>query len=37
MPAFGMDLSATTVAEMPAVAGCNKQDYAVLFVIGVEA
>lgn len=23
-------------AEMPAVQGCNKQDYAVLFVIGVE-
>ena len=24
-------------AEMPSVAGCSKQDYAVLFVIGVEA
>ena len=23
-------------AEMPGVAGCSKQDYAVLFVIGVE-
>jgi hypothetical protein len=23
-------------AEMPAIAGCNKQDYAVLFVLGEE-
>ncbi len=24
-------------AEMPAVQGCDKQDYAVLFVVGVES
>jgi len=27
----------TPGAEMPAVTGCNKQDYAVLFVLGIEA
>ena len=31
------DFPVSPGAEMPAVAGCNKQDYAVLFVIGVEA
>eukprot|EP00287_Rhodomonas_sp_CCMP768_P008829 CAMPEP_0196738520 /NCGR_PEP_ID=MMETSP1091-20130531/15854_1 /TAXON_ID=302021 /ORGANISM="Rhodomonas sp., Strain CCMP768" /LENGTH=217 /DNA_ID=CAMNT_0042082491 /DNA_START=152 /DNA_END=805 /DNA_ORIENTATION=- len=30
------DFPVTPGAEMPAVQGCNKQDYAVLFVIGVE-
>lgn len=31
------DFPVTPGAEMPAVPGCNKQDYAVLFVIGKEA
>ena len=31
------DFPVTPGAAMPAVAGCNKQDYAVLFVIGVAS
>ena len=30
------DFPVTPGAAMPAVAGCNKQDYAVLFVLGIE-
>jgi hypothetical protein len=35
--AHGRDFPVTPGAEMPPVEGCNKQDYAVLFVIGVAA
>jgi hypothetical protein len=31
------DFPVTPGAAMPAVSGCNKQDYAVLFVLGIEA
>lgn len=35
--AHSRDFPVTPGAEMPPVDGCNKQDYAVLFVIGVAA